>query len=46
MHKNEKWVFFWKLLCEVKSRHLVYKFFDTSQGGYHPQMEPAVNTCI
>ena len=32
--------------AELRDRHLVYEFFDTSQGGYHPQMEPAVNTCI
>ena len=24
----------------------VNEFFDTSQGGYHPQMEPVVNTYI
>ena len=29
-----------------KNRHLVYELFDTSQGGYHPQMEPAVNALI
>ena len=33
--------------CEKsKNRHLVYEFFDTSRGGYHPKMEPVVNTCI
>ena len=37
---------FWELVCKIKNRHLVYEFFDTSQGGYHPQMEPAVNTII
>ena len=26
--------------------HLVYDLFDTSRGGYHPQMEPVVNTSI
>ena len=31
---------------KIKRRHLVYEFFDTSQGGYHPQMEPVVNTVI
>ena len=31
--------------CEkIKYMHLVYEFFDTSQGGYHPQLEPIVNT--
>ena len=30
----------------IKDRHLVYEFFDTSLGGYHPQMEPVVNTTI
>ena len=34
------------IMQNQKNRHLVYKFFDTSQGGYHPQMEPAVNTII
>ena len=28
---------------KIKDKHLVYEFFDTSQGGYHPQMEPVVN---
>ena len=37
---------FWELVGKIKNRHLVYEFFDTSQGGYHPQMEPAVNTII
>ena len=23
--------------------HMVYEFFDTSQGGYHPQLELVVN---
>ena len=32
--------------AKSKNRHLVYEFFDTSQGGYHPQMEPVVNTSI
>ena len=41
--KNKRQVF-WKLLWKIKDRHLVYEFFDTSQGGYHPQMEPVVNT--
>ena len=29
---------------KFRDMHLVYKFFDTSQGGYHPQLEPVVNT--
>ena len=29
---------------KVRDKHLVYEFFDTSQGGYHPQLEPVVNT--
>ena len=41
--KNKRQVL-WKLLWKIKDRHLVYEFFDTSQGGYHPQMEPIVNT--
>ena len=35
--------FFGSYLINIKDRHLVYKFFDTSQGGYHPQKEPVVN---
>ena len=40
--KNKKWVFE-SHYAESKNRHLVYEFFDTSQGGYHPQMELVVN---
>ena len=29
---------------KVRNTHLVYEFFDTSQGGYHPQLEPVFNT--
>ena len=29
---------------KVRNRHLVYEFFDTSQGGYHAQLDPVVNT--
>ena len=29
---------------KVRNRHLVYEFFDTLQAGYHPQLEPVVNT--
>ena len=29
---------------KVRDKHLVYEFFDTSQGGYHPQLEPVVDT--
>ena len=35
---------FGDLDTKVRDRHLVYNFFDTSQGGYHPQLEPVVNT--
>ena len=38
--------FFGNHYAKWKGRHLVYEFFDTSQGGYHPQMETAVSTCI
>ena len=31
---------------KVRDRHLVYEFFDTSLGGYHPQLEPVVNTSM
>ena len=31
---------------KVRDRNLVYEFFDTSQGGYHPQLEPVVSTSI
>ena len=41
--KDKRWVFE-SYYAKSKSRHLVYEFFDTSQGGYHPQMEPVVNT--
>ena len=43
--KDKRWVFE-SYYAKSKNRHLVYEFFDTSQGGYHPQMEPAVNTII
>ena len=43
--KDKRWVFE-SYYAKSKNKHLVYGFFDTSQGGYHPQMEPAVNTCI
>ena len=45
LQKTERWVFESRY-AELKDRHLVYEFFDTSQGGYHPQMEPAINTFI
>ena len=35
---------FGDLDTKVRDRNLVYEFFDTSQGGYHPQLEPVVNT--
>ena len=43
--KDKRWVFE-SYYAKSKNRHLVYDFFNTSQGGYHPQMEPAVNTII
>ena len=41
---NKKEFFFGSYHEKIKDRHLVYEFFHTSQGGYHPQMEPVVNT--
>ena len=29
---------------KVRNRHLIYEFFDTSQGGYHPHLELVLNT--
>ena len=37
---------FGDLDTNVRDKHLVYEFFDTSQGGYHPQLEPVVSTSI
>ena len=43
--KDKRWVFE-SYYAKSKNRHLVYEFLNTSQGGYHPQMEPAVNAII
>ena len=40
---NKKDKFFRSYHEKIKDRQLVYEFFDTLQGGYHPQMEPVVN---
>ena len=41
--KKQKMIFLEVIVKNKKTWHLVYEFFDTSQGGYHPQMEPVVN---